>query len=75
MENDLSLFKIVPSPIHEAASANDLATVRRLVEEEGVYPSLRHKQRGESTPLHAAARRESLEVATYLLGTCRAVCV
>jgi len=53
-----------PDPIHFAASVGDLATVRHFIEQGSSTESI--ATIGE-TLLHAAARRDQIEVARFLL--------
>lgn len=57
------------APIHEAASANDVAALVACLEA-GSPPSALFRERGNTTPLHAAAMAGSLDVVRYLLDVC-----
>lgn len=57
------------APIHLAASADDVEGVAAFIFD-GVSPSLPFLERGNTTPLHAAAQSGAAKVVAYLLDHC-----
>lgn len=53
------------SPVHYAAYADQLATVKYLIEKKGMSPNF--FPRAKTTPLHEAVRGSSLRTAIYLI--------